>query len=164
MDVRSLERPHKNLLPMYFLQSLTGLFMAPVIFVPLLCKYLTLKYKIDDEGISASWGVLFRREVHLTYKRIQDIHVSRNVFERWLGIAKVQIQTASGSSGAELSLEGIEDYEAVRDFLYGKMRGTAGAAAGPAPEPAEGGGEERVLVLLARIRDELEGARRALEG
>jgi putative membrane protein len=33
----------------------------------------------------------------LTYARIQDIHVTRNIFERWLGIGTVQIQTASAA-------------------------------------------------------------------
>ena len=83
------------------------------------------------------WGILFRREINLTYTRIQDIHLVSNLIERWLGLARVQIQTASGSSSAEMTIEGIKDYERVRDFLYTKMRGQAAAhvpaPAGPAP-------------------------------
>jgi putative membrane protein len=165
--IHAIERPHKNLLVLYFLQSLAGLFLAPVIFVPLLCRYLTLRYRFDDEGIGASWGVLFRREVYLTYRRIQDIHVTRNVLERWLGIARVQVQTASGSSSAEMTLEGMQAYEDVRDWLYARMRGTADAArAHGEPAAAERRGapaEQRVLELLEAIRGELEGARSALE-
>ena len=41
-------------------------------------------------------GHSLRREIHLTYRRIQDIHVTRNLFHRWLGLATVGIQTASG--------------------------------------------------------------------
>jgi putative membrane protein len=44
------------------------------------------------------WGILFRREISLTYARIQDIQLSSNLVERWLGLAKIQLQTASGSS------------------------------------------------------------------
>ena len=33
------------------------------------------------------------------------------------------MQTASGNSGAEMSIEGIREFETVRDFLYSKMRG-----------------------------------------
>ncbi len=167
--IRTIERPHRNLLAYYGLQSLSALFLAPFLFVPLLCKYLTLRYRIDDEGVSASWGVLFRREIHLTYRRIQDIHVSRNLFERWLGIGKVEIQTASGNATAELSLEGMQAYEDVRDFLYTRMRGTSSAAGtaeavdeGEGPHSAPDGTGE-VLELLRGIRSELEQARRALE-
>ncbi len=160
--IRAIERPHPNLLKMYFLQSLAALFAFPFVFVPLFFKYHTLRYKFDDEGISARWGIIFRREIYLTYRRIQDIHVNRNLFERWLGIGKVDVQTASGSSSAELRIEGMEDYAAVRDFLYGRMRGARGeAAAGEAA--ADAPGEDGLIALLRQIKDELEGARRALE-
>ena len=61
------------------------------------------------------WGILFRREIHLTYARIQDIHLRSNVVERWLGLARLLIQTASGSSGAEMTLEGIPEFEELRE-------------------------------------------------
>ena len=159
--IRSIERPHPNLMKMYFLQALAALFAFPVVIVPLYFRYHTLRYAFDAEGISAKWGILFRREVYLTYRRIQDIHVTRNLFERWLGIGKVAIQTAAGSSSAELTLEGMEHYEAVRDWLYAKMRGVqAGAEAEVKPAS---GAEGDVIGLLRSIKDELEGARRALE-
>ncbi len=163
--IRAIERPHPNLLKMYLLQAAATLCAFPIVFLPLYFKYHTLKYKFDDEGISASWGILFKKEIYLTFRRIQDIHVSRNLFERWLGIGKVDLQTASGSSSAELSLEGMEDYEGVRDYLYGRMRGTGQTATGEAgDDPAAGeGGEDEVLALLRSIKDDVEGARRALE-
>ena len=69
------------------------------------------------------WGILFRKEIILNYARIQDIHLSSNIIERWLGLARLQIQTASGSSSAEMTIEGVLEFEALRDFLYSKMRG-----------------------------------------
>ena len=159
--IRSIERPHPNLMKMYFLQALAALFAFPVVIVPLYFRYHTLRYTFDAEGISAKWGILFRREVYLTYRRIQDIHVTRNLFERWLGIGKVAIQTAAGSSSAELTLEDMEHYEAVRDWLYAKMRGVQ-AGSEPDAKPASEG-ENEVIALLRSIKDELEGARRALE-
>lgn len=38
-----------------------------------------------------SWGILFPREVHLTYRRIQDIHLTRNVLQRWMRLDTVGI-------------------------------------------------------------------------
>jgi putative membrane protein len=158
--IRSIERPHANLMKLYFLQALCALFAFPIVIVPLYFRFHTLRYKFDAEGISAQWGILFKREVYLTYKRIQDIHVSRNLFERWLGIGKVMIQTAAGSSSAELTLEGMEHHAAVRDFLYARMRGEPASAATQAPSQA---GEDEVVRLLTAIQGELEGARRSLE-
>jgi putative membrane protein len=160
--VRALERPDPNLLWHYAAISLAALFAAPIVFVPLYFKYHTLRYKLDDEGISASWGILFRHEVHLTYKRIQDIHVKRNLIERWLGIGTVEVQTASGSTSAELALEGMRDHEGVRDFLYRRMRGHETAAVVGTESPSVAA-SDRTSELLRAIRAELEGARRAVE-
>ncbi|MDF1564430.1 MAG: PH domain-containing protein [Deltaproteobacteria bacterium] len=165
--IKSITRPDGNLLVYYVLASLMTAFAFPIVILPLVFKYYTLRYTLDDEGVSASWGLFFRREVYLTYRRIQDIHVRRNIVERWLGIGTVDIQTASGSSTAEMKLEGMTDYEAVRDFLYRRMRGHAaipGASAATALEAAgeAPAGEARVIALLGEIKDELEATREAL--
>ena len=87
-------------------------------------------------------GILFRRETNLTYARIQDIHLRSGLLQRWLGLANVQIQTASGSAGPELVIEGFKEYEAIRDFLYTRMRGyqvRPGLSAGVRPSPGAAG-------------------------
>ncbi len=116
-------RPKPALLTYYVLASLLAgpFFFLPL--VPLYFRYRTLQYDLDREGVTARWGILFRREVSLTYARIQDIHLTSNLVERWLGLARVQVQTASGSAKAELTLEGLEDADGMRDFLYARMRG-----------------------------------------
>ncbi|HVR30289.1 MAG TPA: PH domain-containing protein [Thermoanaerobaculia bacterium] len=131
--VFELERPDSKLWHYYVLGSvLLGPFFF-VALVPLYFRYHTLRYRFDQEGISMAWGILFRREIHLTYSRIQDIHLVANVVERWLGLARIQIQTASGSAKAEMTLEGLLQFELVRDFLYGRMRGLRDRADGTAP-------------------------------
>lgn len=138
--VLSLERPHPNLYVYYLLLSLL---LGPLFFLALLpatFRYHTLRYRFDDEGVSMRWGVLFRREISLTYSRIQDIHLASNAIERWLGLARVQIQTASGDSGAEMTIEGLQEFEAVRDFLYSRMRGAKERV-----RPRQGRGAEAVV-------------------
>jgi putative membrane protein len=129
--VFAIERPSPKLLGYYLLSSLVlgPLFFIP--FIPLYFRYHTLHYRFDEEGISMRWGVLFRREVNLTYARIQDIHLRSNVVERWLHLARVEVQTASGSSTAEMTLEGLLEFEAVRDYLYARMRGVRELRAAP---------------------------------
>jgi len=165
-DPFAITRPAPVLMFYYFLTSLLGGPAFIFALVPLACKYVTLRYKFDDKGISASHGVLFKRETLLTYRRIQDIHLTHNIVQRWLGLATVSIQTASGAAGAEMSIEGILEAEALRDFLYERMRGAKGldheesAATAVASVGHQGTTEQlaaadEATVLLRDIRDAL---------
>lgn len=121
--ILGITRPDKALWTYYLLSCVAVLPLLPLLILPAWFRYQTMRYKFTDEGISMSWGILFRREIIVNYARIQDIHLRSNLVERWLGLAKVLIQTASGSASAEMTLEGLKEFEAVRDFLYLKMRG-----------------------------------------
>jgi putative membrane protein len=121
-------RPDGSLLVYYALLALVAGPAAPFLAVYLYFRFRTLRYALDAEGLTMRWGILFRREVSLTYARLQDIHLTSNLVERWLGLGRVQLQTASGSSEAEVTLEGVKEFEAMRDFLYARMRGARGHA------------------------------------
>lgn len=153
-DPRAITQPIRELLTYYVIIAACTLVAFPITVLPLYFKYHTMRYRFDDEGVSMSWGILFRREIYLTYRRIQDIHVSRNIIQRWLGLASVAIQTASGSSGAEMTIEGVEDPEALRDYLYSRMRGARDEEGGPR-DKAVGDAAGEALALLREIRDDL---------
>ncbi len=137
-DPTKIERPNPSLLRYYLLVSfLTGP-LTPLVFLPLYFRFATLRYKFDEDGVSMSWGILFRKEVYLTYRRIQDIHITRNLLQRWMGLAKISLQTAAGSSQAEMAIEGILQPDLLRDFLYSRMRG----AKGDTPEPQSSSGAQ----------------------
>ncbi len=123
-DPETTTRPTPALLRYYTIVSMLTLILFPFVFIPSYFKYQSLRYRFDDEGVGMSWGILFKKEIYLTYRRIQDIHVSRGIIQRQLGLATVSVQTASGSSGAEMSIEGMEDPEGLRDYLYSRMRGS----------------------------------------
>lgn len=129
--------------------------LAPLTFLPLFFKYETLKYRFDECGMTMSWGILFRRETYLTYQRIQDIHLTRNIIQRWMGLATVSIQTASGSATPEMSIDGLLEAEELRDYLYAKMRG-ARREHDPNAEPTASDQQpDDALQLLREIRDAL---------
>ena len=116
-----------------------------------------------------SWGILFRREIIVNYARIQDIHLRSNFVERWLGLARVLVQTASGNAGAELTLEGLREFEAIRDFLYARMRGVkdhahAPASAAPARDISSvgAGPDVELAAALREVAGELREVRLAL--
>lgn len=151
-----ITRPAPILMWYYVICACLTVFGAPFVLLPLWFKYETLRYKFDDKGISMSWGILFRRETLLTYRRIQDIHLTRNILQRWLGLATVGIQTASGAATAEMSIEGILEAEALRDFLYAKMRGAKGLDDDGDDQAATADGSaDESLLLLRDIRDSL---------
>jgi putative membrane protein len=149
-----LERPDRRLLTYYVLSSLLAGPFFPILLLPAYFRYHTLRYRFDAEGVSMRWGLLFRREIILNYARIQDIHLSSNLLERWLGLARIQIQTASGSATAEMTLEGFTEFESIRDFLYSKMRGLHAHPATrhpPTPETVSGSGS--VILSPELVRD-----------
>ncbi len=146
-----LERPDSSLLKYYALISLLTGPGIVVMFLPLFFKYETLRYKFEDDGMSMSWGILFRHEIHLTYRRIQDIHLSRNLIQRWLGLATLSIQTASGSASPEMNIEGILEAEHLRDYLYSRMRGAR--SLGEDDTHGEQQPQDEALTLLREIRD-----------
>ena len=167
-QIYDITRPHHKLLTLYTIRSLLTTVLFPIIFLRLYFKYRTLKYRFDDEGIAMSWGLLWRKEIILTYARIQDIHVSRGLIERWFDLATVQIQTASGSGSAEMSIVGLTEYDALRDFLYSKMRGarfgekdaTSISDAQETTSATTSSGADEAVALLTEIRDEIRALRR----
>jgi len=174
-NILRLERPHPSLWTYYIIMSIcTG--PGIVATLPYLYfRFHTLRYRFDAEGIHMKVGILFRREVNLTYARIQDIHLRSNILQRWLGLGNVQVQTASGSSGPELVIEGFKEFEAIRDFLYTRMRGyqTQGDASAHGSEKMAGSAlsptgvtasaEAEAVSLLQSIRDEMRRTRELLE-
>lgn len=163
-DPSSITRPDPALMTYYVIAALCTILGFPFLIIPQIIRYKTLHYSFDDKGVSMAWGILFRKEIYLTYRRIQDIHVTRNIIERWMGLAKVAVQTASGTSGAEMTIEGIRQPEALRDYLYQRMRGAKDGDEAPAvAEPNGGTGEQadttqprdELLGLLTDIRDEV---------
>ena len=171
--ILAIERPHPNLFTYYCLALLAVPPLLPILILPAWFRYHTMRYKFTDEGISMSWGILFRREIIVNYARIQDIHLRSNFVERWLGLARVLVQTASGSAGAELTLEGLQEFAAIRDFLYARMRGVkdhahpsgapAAASAGGAAVPAMVGSEAELAAALREVAGELREIRKALQ-
>lgn len=154
-EIYALERPEPKLLVYY---ALSSLLLGPFFFfllIPLYFRYYTLRYRFDREGVSMRWGILFRREINLTYARIQDIHLVSNVVERWLGLARIKIQTASGSSKAEMTVEGLHCFEALRTFLYDRMRGTRGHEDGTS-KGGQGTGVELSAESLAALTASLQ--------
>jgi len=157
----AIERTRESLMTYYVLKALAANVAFPVLFLYLYFRYHTMRYRFDTDGIHMKWGILFRREVLLNYSRIQDIHLRSNLIERWLGLARIEIQTASGSASVNMTLEGMGDPEGMRDFLYSRMRGTR--MHGNGEEKAAGSAADPLAAVLHEIAGELREIRALME-
>lgn len=159
--IAGIERPEEKLMTYYTIKAVLAVFGFPVVFLVLFFRYHTMRYRFDAEGIRMSWGILFRREIILNYSRIQDIHLRSSLLERYLGLARIEIQTAAGSANGSMTLEGLRDHEAMRDFLYSRMRGAREHHR--AEEHGELGAEDAVVGTLREIAGELRAIRVHIE-
>jgi uncharacterized membrane protein YdbT with pleckstrin-like domain len=157
--IASVTLPCPALMKYYVLKALATAVAAPVTLLVLFFRFHTMRYRFDAEGIHMSWGILMRHEIMLNYSRIQDIQLQSNVVERWFGLARIEIQTASGSAGSDMTLEGITDHGAMRDFLYSRMRGAHHQLDTPAAVPAT----DSLAGILTEIASELRALRQTME-
>lgn len=154
-DPSTVSRPHERLLTYYLIVAILTGPAFPITFIGLYIKYRTLRYRFDGEGVWRSQGLLWRREVNVAYRRIQDIHLTNGFIQRWLGLATVSLQTASGSSTAEVTIDGVLEAEALRDYLYTKMRGVRDATSASVVGATAVVSGDETLALLTDIRDSL---------
>ena len=153
-QIAAITRPVDRLMTYYVLTAAMSLVAFPITMTVLYFRYHTMRYQFSDQGIRMSWGIIFRNEIVLNYARIQDIHLRSNAVERFLGLARIEIQTASGSASSVMTLEGLTDTAGMRDFLYSRMRG----AAHPPQAP-----EAPLAAVLQEVAGELRAIRVALE-
>jgi uncharacterized membrane protein YdbT with pleckstrin-like domain len=157
--IAQVTRPRPELLKYYVLRAIATTFAFPLTMLLLYFRYHTMSYRFDAEGIHMRWGIIMRHEIMLNYSRIQDIQLQSNVIERWLGLARIEIQTASGGSSSDMTLEGIPDYEAMREFLYSRMRG----AHHPHEQAAAAATPDSLAGILTEVAQELKAIRAAME-
>lgn len=62
------------------------------------------EYHIEEDGLKMLSGVITKNDRDIPMKRIQNVDVNRNILQRVIGIAKVDVETAGGSK-TEASLK-----------------------------------------------------------
>ncbi len=86
--------------------------------------YNSLEYMLTNTHVMARKGVLFKSTNIVPYEKIQNIDIYRGPLARLLGYGSLYIHTAgySGRTGAELVINGIEDYEGLRRTILDLIR------------------------------------------
>ena len=131
-------------------QLWAGLFIVPAVLGGVL-KYLVFRYRLGDEEMVVRDGLFTRTERHIPYARVQNIDLVRNPFHRWLDVALVQVQTASGSKPEAvirvLSLEAVDE---MRTRVFEGRDGATPAVASADTATADARPADLLLHVRAR--------------
>lgn len=81
--------------------------------------YNFYSYDLDSRGFFKESGIIWKKNVSIPYKNIQNVDINRGVLARIFGLADVQIQTAGVSGGkygsrAEGRLPGLAVTDAMK--------------------------------------------------
>ena len=110
-----------------------GMFVAsiPITYFLQRLNYEMRWYIVTDRSLRIRSGVVWLQEITMTFANIQEIRVNANPIERLLGLANVDVRSAGGgdsaahgtpSSGHVGKFAGVDNAEAIRDLLVGRLR------------------------------------------
>lgn len=91
--------------------------VAAAVWTGLRGRYRSWAYAERDDDLVVRRGVLVRRLSVVPYGRMQFIDVTAGPVDRWLGLATVQLHTASASSDARIPGLPAEEARRLRDRL-----------------------------------------------
>jgi membrane protein YdbS with pleckstrin-like domain len=126
--------------------------------------YNSLSYEIQNDEVIMRVGIVTKSVKHVPYRTVTNITIKRGILDRLFGLGTLNIQTAgmSGTTGAEESLEGLDNVQKVYDMVATELRRFRGSMAPtaadveiePATIPAETLGA--ILTEIRAIRQSLE--------
>lgn len=124
-----------------------------------------LYYYIEEERITIHKGILSKIKQNVPYRAITDFQLHRSLYDRFLGIASIKIQTAGQSpsaTGYEAKLSGLIDWDNLLEQLRTKVKKLYPAVSSeeiPGQNLSEGKILENILNELKGIREILEKQR-----
>ena len=135
-----------------------------LIAVPLIILWIrNLSYRIDADRIILFKGILTKVEQNIPYRAVTDFMLHRSLFDRYLGIGSICIQTAGQTqnpSGFEGKLSGLIDYKILHQELREKLQQLHPVSEALTTAENTGIAEKN---LMAQILDELKAIRKQLE-
>lgn len=149
----------------YVWSWVAGLLIVTWVFTPWL-QYLwitNLRYSIEDERLYIQKGILTKQNVSIPYSAVTDFTLSRSLYERWLSIGTILVQTAgqgAQAGGHEGKLVGLVDFESLHAVLREKIKAYRGKS-GQEPE-ASAQAELADADVLQSILEEIQKINRKL--
>ncbi|MFS0656917.1 PH domain-containing protein [Bacillus sp. 179-C3.3 HS] len=69
-------------------------------------------YRMEEDEFRVESGIFTKKKKYISLERIQTVNTSEGIFQRMFGLVRVQIETAGGGDGPEVSLTAITKAEA----------------------------------------------------
>lgn len=116
---------------------------------------INLSYSIEDERVVIKKGIITKKSVSIPYAAITDFTLSRSLYERWLNIATILIQTAgqgAQAGGHEGKLEGLTEYDELHGALRDRVKRYKATTADPAGETQPDAQKDVMQEILDEIR------------
>jgi len=92
-----------------------------VLSVPLNILWINnLDYSIESERITIRKGILSKIQQNIPFRAVTDFQLHRSLYDRFLGIGSIRIQTAGQSqtpTGYEANMAGLINYEKLLNML-----------------------------------------------
>lgn len=116
---------------------------------------INLKYSVEDERLVIQKGILFKKSVSIPYSAITDFTLSRSLYERWLDIGTLLVQTAgqgAQAGGHEGRLEGLVEFESLHATLRAKIKNLRGSQPVEASSSISEGDADVLTSILEEIK------------
>jgi len=135
--------------------------LAWIICVPIVILWIkNLSYIIEEDKIVIHKGILTKIKQNIPYRMITDFMLERTLYDRWLGIGSIKIQTAGQSqnqTGYEGKLSGLINWDDLHEKLRESLseNRVTGKIAKQAEE-IDADAMENILIELKKISKILE--------
>ncbi len=128
--------------------------------VSTLISYLWIKnleYTIQDDRVIIHKGILTKTQQNIPFRAITDFALERTLYDRFLKIGSIKIQTAGQSqtaTGYEGKLGGLIDYDKWHSILRDKVKSLHPLAESlTSAEPVPGSEKELLRQILNELKE-----------
>lgn len=144
------------------------IFLTWIISAPFMRLWIkNLAYFIEEDRLTIHKGILTKVQQNIPFRAVTDFRLRRSLYDRFLGIGTIQVQTAGQAqtaSGFEANLAGLLDHDELLQQLREKLEklhpvSQAAAVTEPAETPLRDDGLHLILEELRAIRKVLETRR-----
>jgi putative membrane protein len=82
-------------------------------------RYVSFRYRYEERELAMRWGLVFRKERHIPYGRIQNLDAVQNPFHRLFGVATVRLETGGGDEPeARMSVLPLDAFDEMRHRVF----------------------------------------------
>lgn len=122
-------------------------------------------YIVTDRSLRIRSGIWFVEEMTMTFANIQQVNLTQGPLQRFLGLADVEVTSAGGGEAARRThtgrFEGVDNAEAIRDFILERLRRYRDAGLG---DPDESHAPSNAIEAAQEALAEARQLRRAITG